>query len=194
MRWVVDPLDGTVNYLYGLPAFAVSVACEDAGGALVGVILDPVGGECFWATRSGPACRASGAGAAAEQIGRPGPDDLGQALVGTGFAYDPDVRAAQGRVVTRLLPRVRDIRRAGAAALDLAWCAYGRLDAFYERGVHVWDISAGVLICERAGLAVRHLAEVPAAGGVVALPSGVLVARPALIDQLEALVAGPAPQ
>jgi len=193
LRWVVDPLDGTVNYLYRLPTFAVSVACEDADGGLVGVVLNPVGGECFWATRSGPAWWARGAGATAEQIGRSGPDDLGHALVGTGFAYDPDVRAAQGRVLTRLLPRVRDIRRAGAAALDLGWCAYGRLDAFYERGVHAWDIAAGVLICERAGLLARHLAEIPATDGAVALPSGVLVAPPALIDELEALVAGPAP-
>ena len=195
LRWVVDPLDGTVNYLYRLPTFAVSVACEDADGALVGVVLNPVSGECFWATRSGPALRAGAAGAACEEItARKGPDDLGHALVGTGFSYDPDVRAAQGRVAARLLPRVRDIRRAGAAALDLGWCAFGRLDAFYERGVHAWDIAAGSLICERVGLVVRPLAEVPAVDGDVGLPLGVLVAPPMLIDELQALVAGPAPE
>ena len=194
LRWIVDPLDGTVNYLYRLPTFAVSVACEDAGGGLVGVVLNPVTGECFWATRSGPAWRADTAEDAREELAdRSGPDDLGLALVGTGFSYDPDVRAAQGRVAARLLPRVRDIRRAGAAALDLGWCAFGRLDAFYERGVHAWDIAAGSLICERVGLVVRPLTEVPAVDGDVALPSGVLVAPPALIDELHALVAGPAP-
>lgn len=195
LRWVVDPLDGTVNYLYRLPTFAVSVACEDADGALVGVVLNPVTGECFWATRSGPAWRAGSAGARFEEITRgSGPDGLGHALVGTGFSYDPDVRAAQGRVAARLLPRVRDIRRAGAAALDLGWCAFGRLDAFYERGVRAWDIAAGSLICERVGLVVRPLAEVPATDGAVALPSGVLVAPPGLIDDLQTLVAGPAPE
>jgi myo-inositol-1(or 4)-monophosphatase len=195
LRWVVDPLDGTVNYLYRLPTFAVSVACEDADGGLVGVVLNPISGECFWATRSGPALRAGAAGAPCEEIThRTGPHDLGHALVGTGFSYDPDVRAAQGRVAARLLPRVRDIRRAGAAALDLGWCAFGRLDAFYERGVHAWDIAAGSLICERVGLVVRPLAEVPAVDGNVGLPFGVLVAPPVLIDELQALVAGPAPE
>ena len=195
LRWVVDPLDGTVNYLYRLPTFAVSVACEDADGGLVGVVLNPVSGECFSATRSGPALRAGAAGAPFEEIApRSGPEGLGQALVGTGFSYDSDVRAAQGRVAARLLPLVRDIRRAGAAALDLGWCAFGRLDAFYERGVHNWDIAAGSLICARVGLEVRTLAEVPAADGSVALPSGVLVAPPALIDELQELVAGPAPE
>ena len=195
LRWVVDPLDGTVNYLYRLPTFAVSVACEDIDGGLVGVVLNPISGECFWATRSGPALRAGAAGAQCEEIThRTGPDDLAHALVGTGFSYDRDVRAAQGRVAARLLPRVRDIRRAGAAALDLGWCAFGRLDAFYERGVHAWDIAAGSLICERVGLVVRPLEEVPAADGIVGLPLGVLVAPPTLIDELQALVAGPAPE
>lgn len=195
LRWVVDPLDGTVNYLYRLPMFAVSVACEDADGGLVGVVMNPVTGECFWATRTGRAWRAAATGAPREEIApRSAPEGLGHALVGTGFSYDPDVRAAQGIVAAQLLPRVRDIRRAGSAALDLGWCAFGRLDAFYERGVHAWDIAAGSLICERVGLVVRLLAEVPAVNGNVALPSGVLVAPSTLIDELQALVAGPAPE
>lgn len=178
LRWVVDPLDGTVNFLYGLPTFAVSIAVEDGAGALAAVVLDPVGDELFSATRStAPVCD-----------GRPitasGCDSLDRALVGTGFGYDPTVRAAQARVAATVIPRARDIRRAGAAALDMCWCAAGRLDGYYERGVKPWDIAAGSLICERAGLAVRRLEP---AGG---LPSGVVVAAPGLIDELQALVGG----
>jgi myo-inositol-1(or 4)-monophosphatase len=177
LRWVVDPLDGTVNYLYGFPAFAVSVACEDAAGALAGVVLDPLGGECFAATRSGPPTLGGEPLPASERA-----QTLAQALVATGFGYDPAVRAIQAQGLLRLLPRVRDIRRAGSAALDLCSCACGRVDAYYERGVKAWDIAAGALICERAGLVCRPLAP---AG---ALPGGIVVAPPALIDELEALV------
>ncbi len=176
LRWVVDPLDGTVNYLYGLPTFAVSIAVEDADGGIAAVVLDPVSDELFSATRSG-APLSNG-----EPIAPSGCDSLDRALVGTGFGYEPEVRALQAQVVSRVLPRARDIRRAGAAALDMCWCASGRLDAYYERGVKAWDIAAGTLICERAGLAVRTLA----AGGV--LPAGVVVAAPGLIGELMALV------
>jgi myo-inositol-1(or 4)-monophosphatase len=109
-------------------------------------------------------------------------------LVATGFAYDPGVRAVQAAVLGGLLPVVRDIRRAGAAALDLAACACGRVDAYYERGVKAWDIAAGRLLCARAGLAVRILDAVPAAEGVPELPSGIVVAPPALIEALVVLV------
>ncbi len=176
LRWVVDPLDGTVNYLYGLPTFAVSVAVEDADGGIAAVVLDPVSDELFSATRSG-APLSNG-----EPIVPSGCDSLDRALVGTGFGYEPEVRALQAQVVSRVLPRARDIRRAGAAALDMCWCASGRLDAYYERGVKAWDIAAGTLICERAGLAVRTLA---AGSG---LPSGVAVAAHELIGELMALV------
>jgi myo-inositol-1(or 4)-monophosphatase len=182
LRWVVDPLDGTVNYLYGIATVAVSVACEDETGALVGVVLDPLGSDCFAATRSGPA-RLNG-----EVIDGSSCASLDRALVATGFAYDAAVRREQGAIVARLLPKVRDIRRAGSAATDLASCAAGRFDAYFERGVQPWDIAAGALICARAGLALRTLAEVPAAGGRAALPSGIVVAPTALIDQLEQLV------
>ncbi len=139
LRWVVDPLDGTVNYLFGIPAFAVSVACEDADGALAGVVLDPVRGECFEATRSGrPTLNGS-------PISGSRRTELATAMVATGFGYDADVRARQAGVVARVLPRARDIRRFGAAALDLAWCACGRWDAYYERGVKPWDVAAGAL-------------------------------------------------
>jgi myo-inositol-1(or 4)-monophosphatase len=176
LRWVVDPLDGTVNFLFGIPQWCVSIACEDGDGALAGVIFDPMRQETWAATRDG-AAMLDGA-----PIRAPGRSDLATALIATGFGYDADVRASQARVVARLLPRVRDLRRLGAAALDLAWTAAGRYDAYYERGVHHWDVAAGALICERAGLAVRELAPAPPAA------SGMLVAAPALADELFALV------
>jgi myo-inositol-1(or 4)-monophosphatase len=182
LRWVVDPLDGTVNYLYGLPTFVVSVACEDERGGLAGVVYDPVRELCFCATRSGePVC-------GDEALVASDVSELRQALVATGFAYDPGVRAVQGETVARVLPLVRDVRRGGAAALDLAWCASGRVDAYYERGVKPWDIAAGTLLCERAGLTVRRLDPVPASNGRPELPMGIVVAPPALIDALHTLV------
>jgi len=177
-RWVVDPLDGTVNYMYGLPTFAVSVAVEDADGTLAGAILDPVGDELFTATRS-RAALCNGAPISASSC-----DNLGRALVATGFGYEATVRAAQAEVAARVIPLARDIRRAGAAALDMCSCASGRLDAYFERGVKAWDTAAGALICERAGLAVRALEP----DGI--LPSGIVVAPYALIDELTALVGG----
>lgn len=176
LRWLVDPLDGTVNFLFGIPAFVVSVACEDADGGLVGVVLDPVRGERFAATRSGPATRGG------EPIRGSRRGDLSTAMVATGFGYDAAVRARQAEVVARLLPRVRDIRRVGAAAMDLAWTACGRFDAYFERGVKPWDIAAGCLIAERAGLEVR---ELPASG---ADEMGVAVAPAGLMDELVGLV------
>jgi myo-inositol-1(or 4)-monophosphatase len=177
LRWVVDPLDGTVNFIYGIPTFSVSVACEDDAGALAAVVFDPVHGECFEATRSGPA-RLGG-----ETINGSQCDQLARALIGTGFAYDATVRERQAHVLLTLLGRVRDIRRAGSAALDLCACACGRLDAYYERSVNRWDIAAGVLICQRAGLEARPLEAADS------MPDGVVVAPPALIDELHALVA-----
>jgi myo-inositol-1(or 4)-monophosphatase len=177
LRWVVDPLDGTVNYLFGIPIFAVSVAVEDADGGLAGVVLDPSRGERFAATRSGTPTLDGRLIRGSQRA------DLATALVGTGFGYDRAVRGVQAEVAARVLPRVRDIRRAGAAAIDLCWCACGRLDAYWERGVRHWDYAAGALICERAGLVVRRL---DAGGG---LPEGIVVAPPALIDELHALVA-----
>jgi myo-inositol-1(or 4)-monophosphatase len=176
LRWVVDPLDGTVNFLFGIPQWCVSIACEDAGGTLAGVIFDPMRGETWAATRAG-APTLDGAPLSS----RPR-DELAKALVATGFGYDAAVRDSQARVAARLLPRVRDLRRMGAAALDLAWTAAGRFDAYYERGVKHWDVAAGALICARAGLEVRELPPAPPAD------SGMLVAPPALVDELLALV------
>lgn len=177
LRWLVDPLDGTVNFLLGIPAFAVSVACEGPAGMLAGVVFDPLRDECFAATRTGPSTL-NGEPFRREEL----PERLALAMVATGFAYDPDARERQGRVVARVLPRVRDIRRVGAAALDLAWCACGRFDAYYERGLNPWDTAAGVLIASRAGLRVRALAATgEQAAGVVVAPEGV-------IDELLSLV------
>ena len=153
LRWVVDPLDGTINYLYRIPAFAVSIAVEDGSGTLAGVVLDPIAEERFEATRSGEPMLN---GEPIRPDGRA--ESLDLAMVATGFNYDAAVRARQADVVRRLLPRVRDIRRVGAAALDLCWCAVGRYDAYFERGLNSWDVAAGSLIASRAGLTVRDLA------------------------------------
>jgi myo-inositol-1(or 4)-monophosphatase len=176
LRWVVDPLDGTVNFLFGIPVWCVSIACEDSEGALAGVVFDPLRGETWAATRDG-AATLDGA-----PLRAPLRQDLATALVATGFGYDAAVRESQARVVARLLPRVRDLRRLGAAALDLTWTAAGRFDAYYERGVKHWDVAAGALICERAGLAVRDLPPSPPA------ERGMLVAAPAIVEELLALV------
>ena len=176
LRWVVDPLDGTVNFLFGIPAFAVSIACEDESGALVGVVLDVMRGDRYAATRSGDATMNNA------PIQGSSRGDLATALVATGFGYDASVRERQAAVVARVLPRVRDIRRVGAAAVDLSWCACGRFDAYYERGVHAWDVAAGSLICARAGLEVRELP------GNDEDPPGVAVAPKAIIGQLLELV------
>jgi myo-inositol-1(or 4)-monophosphatase len=178
LRWFVDPLDGTINFLFGIPVFAVSVACENAEGTIAGIVLDPLRDECFAASRSGDATLNGAA------IHRSDRGELATAMVATGFGYDAGVRARQAAVLLSVLPRVRDIRRAGAAALDLAWCACGRYDAFYERGLNPWDFAAGALIASRAGLEVRTL---PASGEDAA---GVLAAPAAYIDELAGLVGG----
>jgi len=176
LRWIVDPLDGTINFLFGIPVFAVSVACESASGTLAGVVLDPIREECFAATRSG-AVTLNG-----EPVRASGRAELSTAMVATGFGYDAALRARQAAVLARVLPRVRDIRRAGAAALDLSWSACGRYDAYYERGLHAWDLAAGALIAQRAGLQVR---ELPALGED---PAGVVVAPESFINELYGLV------
>ena len=176
VRWVVDPLDGTINFLFGIPQFAVSIACEDVAGTIAGVVHDPVRGETFAATRDGPAT------VNGQRIAGSGRDELATALVATGFSYDSVVRAGQAAILQRVLPRVRDVRRAGSAALDLAWTACGRHDAYYERGLNAWDWAAGALVCARAGLAVRPLA----ADG--RLPEGLMAAPPTLVGALFELV------
>ena len=177
LRWIVDPLDGTTNFLFGLPQWGVSIAAEDPDGMLIGLVYDPMRDEC-WAAERGGAATLDG-----EPLERPEREGgLATALIATGFGYDPDVRAQQAASAARVLPRVRDIRRLGSAAIDLAWTAAGRYDAYYERGVKTWDIAAGGLICERAGLVVRTLAPAPPSD------AGIFVAPPAFANELAALV------
>ncbi len=150
VRWVVDPLDGTVNYAYGLPGWAVSVAAQVDGRVEVGVVDVPVYAETYVAVHGGGARRVTARG---EDVLVPGsPSGLGQALVATGFGYDAGRRAAQARTLCQVLPEVRDIRRAGAAAVDLCWTASGLTDCYYERGLQPWDHAAGVLVAREAGL------------------------------------------
>jgi myo-inositol-1(or 4)-monophosphatase len=154
-RWIVDPLDGTVNFLYGFPAWAVSVALEDGDGLVVGVVHSPVHDETFCAGRGGGAFVVADGRRMRLRVSDC--DDLGRAMVATGFSYDPARRAQQADVVRGLLPRARDIRRAGAASLDLSWLAAGRVDAYYERGLNPWDWAAGRLLVEEAGGTVAAL-------------------------------------
>jgi myo-inositol-1(or 4)-monophosphatase len=177
LRWVVDPLDGTVNFLFGIPQWCVSIAVEDDRGTFVGVVFDAMRDELWTATRDGPATLNG------EPIQGSERADLATAMVATGFGYEPGVRRVQADVVARLLPVVRDVRRLGSAALDLAWAAAGRYDAYFERGLNHWDLAAGELLCTRAGLVVRELDARPPAG------TGVLVAPEALVDPLETFVA-----
>jgi myo-inositol-1(or 4)-monophosphatase len=176
VRWIIDPLDGTTNYLYGFPMFAVSIAVEVDGRVEAGAVFHPTLDELFSARR-GAGARCNGA-----PIGVSGHDDLATALVGTGFAYDADTRRAQGRWLERILPSVRDIRRGGAAALDLCWVACGRLDGFYEAGLSAWDFAAGDLIAREAG------AETSAFDGGPVRAGSVLAASPGIAAALRRLV------
>src|SRR5690554_5561355 len=162
LTWVVDPIDGTVNYLYGIPEYAVSIAVVEGDPdpltwtALAGVVVNPASGEVFSATVDG----------GATLDGRPirvnREVTLDQALIGTGFSYSAESRSAQGAVLAGLISQVRDIRRHGAAALDLCSVACGRLDAYYERGLQPWDHAAGALIAQEAGASVTGLRGQPA--------------------------------
>lgn len=153
VRWIVDPVDGTVNLLYGIPFTAVSVAAEVDGVVVAGAVHNIVSRETWIAGRGlGATLRAADGTSTA--LGASACADLSLALVGTGFAYDAGIRAEQGRLVAELLPRVRDIRRCGSAALDLCMLASGRLDAYYERCLKPWDHAAGALIAAEAGAVV----------------------------------------
>lgn len=145
VTWVVDPIDGTVNFLYGLPGFAVSVAAQIGGVSVAGAVVEPASGRC-WTAVCG-----QGAWLDGRRLHVSSPQRLDLTLVGTGFSYDPGRRARQAQVMAELVPRVRDIRRAGAASLDLCAVAAGWLDAYAEHGLHRWDWAAGALIAAEAG-------------------------------------------
>ena len=151
VRWLLDPIDGTVNFVYGIPAYAVSLAAEVDGVVVAGVVRNVVTGEEWTAVRGGGSWR-DGARLTGSAV-----TSLGGALVGTGFGYAPQRRREQAQVLLRVLPEIRDIRRIGSAALDLCAAAEGRIDAYYERGLNPWDRAAGGLIAEEAGLLVTGL-------------------------------------
>ncbi len=187
VTWWVDPIDGTTNYVYDHPGYAVSVAAQLDGRTVAGVVADPTHGRVYRATLGGGAfCDDEHTGRSLRlDLGDPPP--LDRALVATGFSYLPDVRATQARVVAELIARVRDIRRMGAAALDLCSVASGRVDAYYEAGLSVWDYAAGALVAGEAG------ASVTALDGSQVRPGSVLCAHPRLAERLieELRVIGP---
>lgn len=154
VRWVIDPLDGTVNYVYGFPHWCVSIGIE--GAARLGVVHDPSRKETFADGRDLIPSRKT---------------ELSDCLIGTGFSYAARTRARQAAIISRILPRVRDIRRAGSCALDLAWVACGRLDGYYEEDVKHWDVSAGIALVRAAGGHVKVHGEMTLAAGTEELLS-----------------------
>ena len=178
VRWVIDPLDGTTNSLYGHLRYGVSIAAEVNGEVAVGVVADPSFDEVFTAVKGG------GAFLNGEPITHSGHGDLPTALIATGFSYLPEQRARQARVLTTVLPAVRDIRRHGSAALDLCWVACGRVDGYYEVGLQPWDIAAGVLVAAEAGAMLCGVDGGPPSA------ASVLAAAPDLGPSLLRLVAG----
>jgi myo-inositol-1(or 4)-monophosphatase len=189
VRWVIDPLDGTTNYLYGHPGWAVSIAAEaddgegvaaggdGAGGRVVaGVVLDAMHGETFTATRGGGAHRNG------EPIRCSTQDDLSRTLVATGFGYAPERREAQAEVLRGIIGQVRDIRRMGAASVDLCWVGCGRVDAYFERGLSWWDLAAGGLVAAEAGATVTSLTGGPPEAG------SILASAPNVAGPLRALL------
>jgi fructose-1,6-bisphosphatase/inositol monophosphatase family enzyme len=187
VRWIVDPLDGTVNYLYGLPDWSVSIAAEAAGTVVAGVVCAPLRRATYTATLGGGAWLESGWRAEPQRLTCNAEVQLQDALVATGFAYRASQRAGQGTVVGGLLPRIRDIRRNGSAALDLCSVAEGRVDAYYEQGVHAWDVAAGSLIACEAGAMVAGLHGNGAAEEMTIAAGPQLFAE--LHDALAALIA-----
>jgi myo-inositol-1(or 4)-monophosphatase len=178
--WVIDPIDGTTNFVYGHHQVAISIAVEFGGEAIVGVVDAPLLGERFTAIRGEGAWLTTTSGGATTSDPRrlrcSDETDIARALVGTGFGYAAARRSMQAQVLTSVLPRVRDIRRLGSAALDLCWVATGRLDAYYEIGLNRWDYAAGALVAAEAGAVVRPLAPGDA------LDVGVLVACPPALE------------
>nr|WP_203672880.1 MULTISPECIES: inositol monophosphatase family protein [unclassified Streptomyces] len=181
VRWVVDPLDGTVNYLYGLPSWSVSIAAEVDGETVVGVVAAPMRGETYRAVL--------GQGAFVNDTpARPRPvPEFAHALVGTGFSYLTDRRVTQAEVLRTLLPKVRDIRRGGSAAIDLCDVGCGRLDAYYERGLNPWDFAAGALFAREAGVRTGgRPGQAPSNELTVAAGPGLFEALQSLLEDLGA--------
>ncbi|MFJ7629558.1 inositol monophosphatase family protein [Streptomyces sp. NPDC097595] len=188
VRWVIDPLDGTVNYLYGLPSWAVSIGVEVDGERVAGVVEAPMRGETYFARRGHGAFVTGGAHGDEHVRLRCRPTaPLAESLVATGFNYVAEVRAHQAEVAHDLIPQVRDIRRGGSAAIDLCDVAAGRLDGYFERGLHPWDLAAGDLIAREAGALTGGRPGRPADGELtVAASPGVFEPLQALLDGLGA--------
>ncbi|GLZ45285.1 inositol monophosphatase [Actinomycetospora sp. NBRC 106375] len=178
VRWVVDPIDGTVNYTHGLPWFSVSLGAEVDGVVVAGAVVEPVSGRVWRAARGHGAHRDD------EPLRAPEQDDLGLAVVGTGLNYDPARRGRQAALLARIATRIGDVRRTGCASLDLCSVAAGWLDGFYEHGLHAWDVAAGGLVAEEAGAVVRLPGADPEGLG----EDATLVAAPALAGPLTKLL------
>lgn len=177
VRWILDPIDGTVNYVYGVPYYAVAIAAERDGRLLVGVVHNIADGT-VWHAAAGLGAFKNG-----ERIHCGNPTELSKSLVATGFAYDREVRRRQGEVFAAVIPEVRDIRRMGSAAVDMCLLAEGVLDGYYERGPHLWDYAAGGLIAAEAGAVVTGLyREAPDVGMTLAAAPGVHPALRALLQ------------
>ena len=145
VSWYVDPLDGTINYLYGIPHWSVSICCADTAGQLAGVVFDPLRDELFSAARGG------GAHLGDRRLAVTDKRDLASALIATGFGYDAAQRETQGRIIANVVGDVRDVRRFGSAALDLSWVAIGRFDGYFESVENPWDWMAGAMFVREAG-------------------------------------------
>ncbi len=188
VRWVVDPIDGTVNFLYGIPAYAVSVAAQVDGVSVAGAVADVAGDRIFSAAAGLGAEVRTGDGHR-RKLRCSRVRELSTALVGTGFGYSPQRRAAQAALVAQLLPEVRDVRRLGSAALDLCMVAAGQLDAHYEHGLNEWDWAAGGLIAAEAGaVVVLPGAHDPGAGLLLAAAPGVAAALMEALDRFGGLL------
>ncbi|HZU49951.1 MAG TPA: inositol monophosphatase family protein [Mycobacterium sp.] len=178
VTWVLDPIDGTVNFVYGIPAYAVSVAAQVDGVSVAGAVADVAAGRVYSAGVGLGAHVSDETGT--RQLRCTAVEDLSMALLGTGFGYSRQRRAAQAALLARMLPVVRDVRRIGSAALDLCMVAAGRLDAYYEHGLHLWDCAAGALIAAEAGARV----VLPARNGPGGTAGLVVAAAPGVADQL----------
>ncbi len=184
VRWVVDPLDGTVNYLFRLPMWGVSIAAEVDGQVEVGVVATPAFDEAYVAVRGRGAWLVTGD--RAERLTGSGCRDLSAALVTTGFGYDAEVRRRQSDVVSGLITQIRDVRRMGAAVVDFCWLARGRVDAYYERGLNAWDYAAGALIAQESGAVVTGLRGDDYSSFVVAVAPGIAEPLRSLLLELKA--------
>ncbi|MEH0146264.1 inositol monophosphatase family protein [Corynebacterium sp. Q4381] len=154
VQWVIDPIDGTVNFLYGLPAYAVSVGAAVRGEFVAGCVVNVASGDVYSAAKGeGAFVRRGGEDTRLRASNK---QDTDTALVATGFSYDAEWRGKQAEMLRLILPRVRDVRRIGSAALDLCNLAEGRIDAYYEHGTHPWDYAAAAVIAAEAGAVVRH--------------------------------------